>query len=265
MMVELEPGSVTLDAQRLLPPDLPTRPRALAILDGVQEGRILADRSDEPTWLVVVERLEGTVYAGGTLTAAALSRALAAVQPESDDFVIGFSGPDDPMRGLVPSNPSFRGEAIDFTDREPPADEADAAAQPAPDGLRLAELTADLLPRTEWYQATLRAYGSPEGWSERGIGRCLLAGREVAAEAMAGPRVRGLMEMGVATRGPYRRRRYATYLAQQVARACEERGDTVWWNASADNLPSQAIARRLGFRRQCRYELVAYPISAFRR
>lgn len=265
MVVELEPGHVEPAIERLLPIDMPTRPRALAVLDGVLAGCIFADRSDDPTWLVVVELFEGTVFGGGALTAVALERVLAATEPESDDFVIGFTGPDDPIRGLVPANPSFRGEAIDYSDRQPPADEAEAVARPAPDGLRLAELTAELLPQTEWYRATLRAFGSPAGWSERGIGRCLLAGREVAAEAMAGPRVRGLMEMGVATRGPYRRHGYATYLARQVARACEARGDRVWWNTSADNLPSQAIARRLGFRTERRYELVAYPTSAFRR
>jgi RimJ/RimL family protein N-acetyltransferase len=42
-----------------------------------------------------------------------------------------------------------------------------------------------------------------------------------------------------------------------VARACEARGDTVWWNANAGNAPSIAIARRIGFQRERAYEVVA--------
>jgi GNAT superfamily N-acetyltransferase len=102
-----------------------------------------------------------------------------------------------------------------------------------------------------------------DGWRERGVGRALLDGRTVVAESMAGPRVRGMLEMGVATRGPYRRRGCGLYLSRLVARACEERGDRVWWNASATNVPSLRIARRLGFRTERRYELVAFRTDAF--
>jgi GNAT superfamily N-acetyltransferase len=79
----------------------------------------------------------------------------------------------------------------------------------------------------------------------------------VAAESNAGPRCRGLLEMGVVTREPFRRRGFGTLVSVAVARACEERGDRVWWNANATNVPSLAIARRLGFSTERRYEVVA--------
>lgn len=265
MVVELEPGRVEPAVEGLLPTDLPTRPRALGVIDGVLAGRVWADQARDPTWTIVLETADGTVYAGGSLPAGALQHCLSGVETRSGELVVGFCGPDDPVRRILPSDPFFAGQAIDFTDRVPPADERDVLAQPPPEGTRLAILDADLLPRTEWYEDTLHAYGSPEGWDRNGVGRCLLVGREVAAEAMAGPRVRRTMEMGVATRGPYRRRGYGTLVSRHVARACEAAGDRVWWNTSADNIPSQAIARRLGFRREHRYELVAYRTSAFRR
>jgi predicted GNAT family acetyltransferase len=83
------------------------------------------------------------------------------------------------------------------------------------------------------------------------------------AEAMAGPRVRGMLEMGVATREPYRGRGYGTLLSRYVARTCEAEGEAVWWNANATNAPSLAIARRLGFRVERRYDLIAYRTGAW--
>jgi hypothetical protein len=245
-------------AERLIADEAPTRPRALAVIDGVLAGRIWTDDAADPAWAVVIETGDGTVYAGGAIDSAILAAVLQDVVTASGDLIVGFSGPDDPLRAIVPADPYHRGEAIDFTDRVPPPDEAEAVDRPAPDGLRLVELDEALLPRTEWYEDTLHSYGSAERWTRNGIGRCLLAGREVTAQAMAGPRVRGLMEMGVATRGPYRRRGYGTLVSQLVARACEDGGDRVWWNTSAENAPSQAIARRLGYRHERRYDLVAY-------
>jgi RimJ/RimL family protein N-acetyltransferase len=96
-----------------------------------------------------------------------------------------------------------------------------------------------------------------ERWEEHGIGCAVLVEGKVAAESIAGPRSRGMLEMGVVTREPYRRRGYGTLASRAVARACEERGYRVWWNANSENLPSIRIARRLGFRRERRYDLVA--------
>jgi GNAT superfamily N-acetyltransferase len=263
--LELIPGAIGPDVERLLPADLPTRPRALGVIDSALAGRAWVDDPDAPRWTVVVETSDGTVFVGGDVPAPTLVDLLRGVETDAGDLIFGFAGSDDPVRRIVPPDPYFRGEAIDFTDRVVPADEAVAVAGLPPAGVRLADLDGEVLPRTEWYADTLSAYGSAERWAELGIGRVLLAGSEVAAEAMAGPRIRGLMEMGVATRGPYRRNGYGTYLSRLVARACEANGDRVWWNTSATNLPSQRIARRLGFRTERRYDLVAYRTDAFGR
>ena len=247
----------TAPFERLIRTDAPTRPRAVAVLDGVLAGRVWADDWVDPTVALVIEEADGTVWAGGPLTAQAVSVTLAGVDTASGDLIFGFADADDPLHALVPSAPYWTGEAIDFTDRWPAPDEAEAIEPHLEEGHTVVPLDGEILPLTEWYEDTVRAFGSVERWTELAIGFGVLAGDHLASEAMAGPRVRGLTEMGVATRERYRRRGYGTLVSRLTARACEARGDRPWWNANAGNQPSIAIARRIGFQRERRYELAA--------
>lgn len=243
--------------EELLAPDIPTRPRALAVLDGVLAGRIWVDDPRAPRSLVVVETADGTVYAGGALTREAVRHALLGCETASSDLVFGFSGPADPLRELVPAEPYWQGEAIDFTDRRPPDDELAPPERALSEGAVLVRLDRSTLPLTAWYEDTIFAFGSMEAWEAHGIGYAVMTDGAVVAEAVAGPGCRGLLEMGVTTVEAFRRRGFGTAVSRAAARACEERGDRVWWNANAGNAPSLAIARRLGFRSERRYELVA--------
>jgi GNAT superfamily N-acetyltransferase len=255
---ELKPPFDAPAIEALIRPDVPARPRALAVLDGVLAGRVWADDARRPSVALVLEDADGTVWAGGPLTQDAAAKILADVATASDDLIFGFADADDPLRGMLPRAPYWTGEAIDFTDRDPRGEEEDAlAATPLEAGHRIVELDADTLPLIDWYEDTLRAFGSIERWLDLGVGFGVLAGDQLAAEAMAGPRTRGLLEMGVATRERFRGRGYGTLVSRLVARACEARGDRVWWNANAANAPSIAIARRLGFRHERRYHLAA--------
>ncbi len=251
----LEPPYNAAALGALIRADAPTRPRALAVLDGVLSGHVWADDRDAPTAVLVMEDADGTTYAGGELTRDMVSATLAGVPTRAGDLIFGFADSADPLRDLVPDEPYWSGEAIDFTDRVPPADEGASLA--APEGARIIQLDESTLPMTEWYEDTVHAAGSVERWMELGIGFAVMVGDEMAAEATAGPRCRGLMEMGVITRERFRGRGFGLLVSRLTARACEARGDRVWWNANAGNGPSLAIARRLGFRTERRYELVA--------
>jgi GNAT superfamily N-acetyltransferase len=256
-LVQLAPPFEAGAIEWLIRTDAPTRPRALAVLDGVLAGRVWADDPADPTAALIIEDADGTVWAGGPVTPAAAAETLAGVETASGDLIFGFAAGDDPLRTLVPKEPYWTGEAIDFTDRQPPVEEGEAVDRELEDGHLVVQLDASTLPLIEWYDDTVLAFGSVERWMSLGIGYGVLAGDALASEAMAGPRVRGVMEMGVATRERFRGRGYGTLVSRLVARACEARGDEVWWNANAGNLPSIAIARRLGFRRERRYELAA--------
>lgn len=251
-MIELNPTLTTANLEPMLPADVPARPRAVAVVDGLLAGRVWVDDPERPRAMLVIETADGTVYGGGDLARDAVADALSGVEAKSGDLIFGFRGPDDPMRELVPGEPYWRGEAIDFTNRQPHPE-----VSGIPDDVEIARIDAALLARTEWAEDMLHAFGSPERWEELGVGRAVIAGDELLAECLAGPRTRGLLEMGVITREPFRGRGYGTLVSRLVAEACEAAGDRVWWNANAGNEPSIRIARRLGFRRERRYELVA--------
>jgi RimJ/RimL family protein N-acetyltransferase len=78
---------------------------------------------------------------------------------------------------------------------------------------------------------------------------------------MAGPRTRGVMEMGVWVHESHRGRGLGTLVSLHTAVGCEATGATVWWNTNADNRASIGIARRIGFSRERSYDLVAYRTS----
>jgi GNAT superfamily N-acetyltransferase len=252
-LTEIAPGPATAGFEPMLPADLPTRPRAVAVLDGVLAGRVWTDDPAVPGAVLVMETADGTVYGSGRLTRDAIADALDGVETLAGDLIFGFRGPDDRLRDMVPGDPYWRGEAVDFTERRA----TDPAGGHVPDGCELVRIDAALLPRTEWGEDTIHAFGSAERWEELGIGYALVRDGELLAECLAGPRARGMLEMGVVTREAHRGHGYGTLVSRTVAEACEARGDRVWWNAHTGNEPSIRIARRIGFARERLYELVA--------
>ncbi len=257
-LVEAGPAARALEG--LFPPDLPARPRLHGPIDGVLTGLVLADDHTPPGWAVVAEA-DGTTYVGGAIDAATLAAVLARLARELPELFVGLRGPDDPVRDLLPQGLGLWSRAIDFPRRVPPPDDVERLAPP--DGLRVVEMGAELFARTAWYADTLRAFGSIERWLELGIGRALLDGDELLADATAGPRIRGTYEVGVRTEPAQRGRGYGTLVARHLVRAIEERGCRTWWNTSQDNPASAAMARRLGFMNERVYDLVWYAPGTF--
>lgn len=261
-MRQIAPGPTGAPLDRFFASNLPTRPRCIGVLDGSLGGVIWADERDPPAWVVVTELADGTTYIGGAIGTGELQLVFGCLAPASGDIIIGFAGADDRIRNVLPADPYYRGEAIDFTDRVAPPDEERLLAPP--EGLRVVDMDADLFMRTQWHADLLVAFGGVDRWRAGGIGRCLMGGDEIMCEAMAGPPIRGLMEVGVLTAEAHRGRGYATLTCRHVVRACESRGLAPWWNTSAGNAASMTVARRLGFSRERRYELVAYRAERFR-
>ena len=262
-MRTIEPGEVARALEGRFPANLPARQRLLGVIDGVLAGAIRAADADPPAWITITELSDGTTYVAGTISGTELADVMASVEPFSREIVIGFSGETDPVRRMVPTAGMQMSRAIDFLVRVPPPDETTRLA--VPEGLRIAAIDADLLPRTAWYEDTLTAFGSVERWLVLGLGVALLdAADSVVCEATAGPEIRGRTEIGVRTAPEHRGRGYATLTCRHLARAIEARGLSPWWNANAENISSIRAARTLGFTDERPYELAWWSIDAFR-
>lgn len=262
-MRPIDPGTAAAAGlEGMLPLDLPARQRCLGVLDGTLTGAIRADDADPPGWMTVTELADGTTYVGGDVSPLQLAAIFATLEPVSGEFVVGLREPDDPVRAMLPGRGVRWSRAIDFTDRVPPPDEA-AGLEP-PSGCVVVAMDPSLLARTAWYADTLMAFGTIERWLEFGLGRALVCGDELRCDATAGPLIRGQMEIGVRTAPDYGGRGYASVTCRHLARDIEARGHAPWWNTNAENAPSIALARALGFRRERAYDLAWWEAAAFR-
>lgn len=87
---------------------------------------------------------------------------------------------------------------------------------------------------------------------------CLLYEGKVAAEATTGPVIRGVVELGVATHTIHRRKGYATLACAKLIQECQAHGYKTYWNTNIANIPSIALARKLGYVSEKKYRLLAW-------
>lgn len=251
-MIELTPIQVTPALRSLCPTQGPTYRRCYAVLDGVAPGRILADDDTAPTWLAVQESFDdGTLFLGGAVEPE-LTADLIQLLRQTVGVTIGLT-PDDPLLAVLPPNPDYDGGAIDFEARALEVD-LERLVQP-PGGLRLARIDEELLPRCAWGPWMIVNLGAV---LDHGLGYCLLDGEQVVAEAFAGGNVGGLLEMGTITHADYRGRGLGTVVCARTILECERLGYRTWWNTALTNVASAGLARKLGYRVERPYRVLAW-------
>jgi GNAT superfamily N-acetyltransferase len=254
-MIEVSPNQVTPQLRALFDPSMPAGFRCFAVIAGDVAGRILTDDPARPTWGVVQEAAFGTLYPGGALTASTWNTLIAQLRVHGD-VLIGL-WPDDERIQLLPQNPDYDGWTLDLTDRTADVD-LDAYLRQIPDGCQIHSVDRQLFERSEDRDFYQILYGSVEQALEKGLARFLMRGDEICCEAWAYFAARGTIEIATATREPYRGRGYATITCAQIIRECEARGYQTYWNCAKQNLASAALARKLGYRTEKEYRLLAW-------
>lgn len=253
-MIEISPAHVTPALAALFPEHGHVYRRCLAVLDGVQAGRILTDDAETPTWGVVQETSEGTIFLGGSLGATSVA-ALVAELRRTHDVIFGAPA-NDPWLALMPPEPGYDGAVIDFSQRDEALDLEFLIHVPT--GLRLERIDAKFLERCAWGGYKVEVFGSGAAALQHGLGYCLLDGEQVVSEAFAGPLSRGTLEIGTITHADYQRRGLATIVCARTILECERLGYQTWWNCAKQNLGSAATARKLGYRREDEFRLLAW-------
>lgn len=251
-MIVFDAGDAPPAVGALIPRSGPLWRRAFTVLDGTAAGRILTDDATAPTWAAVHEHSDdGTLFLRGALTRDLIGDLFTTLRQER--MVLLCLRADDPLRALLPDAPDYDADSIDFDERTP-----EIALEPLctpPDGLRLARVDQELLPRLAW-----GAWAAPSDAAAlvHGLGYCLLDGERVVAEAFAGPITGGALEVGTITHEDYRQRGLARIVCARTMLECERLGHRTWWNAMATNAASIHLARSLGYRAELPYRSLAW-------
>ena len=236
-------------------PPIPTR--LWAMLDGLMRSRALVDEPSQPETVFLQDPTEGTIFMGGRVTRPLLEQAIATLRGHQEVLVCLW--PEDPRLAMLPGGNTYRGVAIDFSDRSPDVDPGGAGSVPA--GFQLVRIDAKLAPRIEGFDYYVKMFGSLELALQHTIGYCLMQDDQIACESIAGPLTRGVAEMGVETAADFRGRGLATCTAACVIRECEALGYRAFWNAAQQNESSVALARRLGFKTEQPVTVLAWSVE----
>jgi GNAT superfamily N-acetyltransferase len=253
-MIQVPPDQVTPQLRALFDPHMPAGFRCFAAIAGDAAGRILTDDPIHPTWGAVQEGAFGTVYPGGTLATSTWNRLIAKLR-EAGDVLVGL-WPDDERIQLLPSPLDYDGFTLDFTDR-PLGAGLDGYSQ-IPAGCHMRNLDQELFERSEDHDFYSVLYGSTEQALEKVYARFLMRGDEICCESYAYFAALGTIEIATSTREAYRGRGYATITCAHLIQECEARGYQTYWNCAKQNLASAAIARKLGYRAEKEYRLLAW-------
>jgi RimJ/RimL family protein N-acetyltransferase len=257
-LIQLNSAQVTPALKSLFDQPMPSEIRYFAVLEGGIPGQIFTDDATNPTWGIVRETTYGATYLGGTFDAQSVSEIITELR-KSGDVVIG-AYLDDPLIALLPTPFEHDGLAVDYTDR--PLHEGLEAYLQVPEGCTVRRVDAALFERSVERDSNLAGYSTVEKALEHVVGFYLMKDDEILAESFAGPAVLGIREMGVVTIKEHRQRGYATTTAAHLIHCCEQLGNQTFWNCDKNNLPSNALARKLGYRKAQEYRVIAWFKSA---
>jgi GNAT superfamily N-acetyltransferase len=224
----------------------PQARRCFAVLNGVPPaGKIIVDDLLHPQWAVIQEVYDNDLFLGGKIEAAAF-RSLFADLRKDGDVLVGM-GLDDPRISLLPAGLSYDGRMLEFYDR-PMGEGLEKYLSQVPVDCNLKRIDRELILRTEWGPGDVEMSGGLDGWEKTHFGYCLMRGDEILSEATVGLPALGLYEPGVFTQESYRGMGYGTITTARLIQEIESMGAQTYWNCDKDNLPSIAIARKLGYR-----------------
>lgn len=255
-MNQITSDRVTVALRSLFRTDEPQTRRCFSVLDGLNSrGKIITDHPIHPTWAVVQEAYDGSLYFGGRVTTATVGKVFATLRQEGD-VLVGLWH-DDPRLQLLPPNPDYDGYTLEFYDR-PIGQGLDVYVQQAPADCQIKRLDRDLIIRTEWGPNDVKHAGGLDMWEKTCFGYCLMRGDEILSEATVGVPALGLYEPGVFTQKAHRGKGYGTMTTARLIQEIEAKGGQTYWNCAKQNASSAAIARKLSYRVEKEYRCLVW-------
>jgi GNAT superfamily N-acetyltransferase len=234
---------------------MPTAIRCFAVLDGGNAAKILTDNPNCPCRGYVWEPDDGTLYQGGTQDRDVLCRVVAMLR--QDGLVaVGFRE-NDPSVDFLPPDPDAGAACLEF-DRPVGSSDLSPYLGQLPEGYQIYRMDRKLVERSPKRDEIVIRYGSIDNFLDKGAAVCVMHGEETVCEAYADMNVMGVRELGVTTQKAYRGQGFATIVCAHLIQICDETDCQTYWNCAKLNLASAALARKLGFRNEREYKLLAW-------
>jgi len=230
----------------------PNDPALAAVLSGHAPGRAVVDDDTAPRQALLRSEYSFAFLSRGA-EQAFLEQAVAQVQREQSMLLVWPSSEKEtklqPPASYLSIVPRF-----EYRDRRAMGD----PPGPLPDGFALRRTDAELLGRCIWRHEVIRACGSAENFLERCFGWCIMRGDEIASEAYAVFRGKGVFEIGVVTARAHRGVGLAVHACHRLIEQCEEQGLRAYWSCHQDNRASNRVAAKLGFTDRRPYRFFLY-------
>jgi GNAT superfamily N-acetyltransferase len=254
-LIEIQPAQVTRELKALFDPHTPTAIRCQAVLGGGNAGRIFVDDPHNPCIGYVWERDDGTLYQGGQKDPQLLHHLVATLRQDSL-VALGFRD-GDPALEQFPPEPDAGAECVEL---KRPAGGSDLSAfLKLPQGFTVHRMDRELLEESPRLDETLYRYGALDRYLETGMDVCILRGDEFVCEAGADMEINSVREIGVVTEHAFRGGRgFGTLVTAHLLQWCDELGCSTYWDCVRLNIGSLKIARKLGFRNERPYKLLAW-------
>jgi GNAT superfamily N-acetyltransferase len=228
---------------------------AEAILEGTL-GEALADNEDNPqVALLEIPKIKLFIPAGDATHPAA--RELMTKPPKLSAFI--FASPEwEELFKEIQAGKLVGMERYAFTSEKLELEHLRKLAARIVDGYRLAPIDLSLAKRlgaerSEFASAHMMLFDSPEDFSARGFGFCVLAGDEIVSAASTFAVCAKGIEIQVSTREKQRGKGLATAVVAQLLIHSLQNGLDPNWDA--ENARSVGLAKKLGYTPQGNYTL----------
>ncbi|MFO7881912.1 MAG: GNAT family N-acetyltransferase [Kosmotogaceae bacterium] len=94
-----------------------------------------------------------------------------------------------------------------------------------------------------------------DSFGDKGTGYCALVGDTIVSWCLSVYAFENEREIGLETVTDFRKQGYATAVARKTIKECKNRGYNLHWHSRQNNIPSIALAEKLGFIRIKNYEV----------
>ncbi|OGO28249.1 MAG: hypothetical protein A2136_05665 [Chloroflexi bacterium RBG_16_54_11] len=254
-LVEIQAQQATQALKALFDRWMPTAIRCQAVLGGGNAGRIFVDDPAHPRTAYAWERDDGTLYQGGVKDSEALQQMVGLLRQDGP-VVLGFRDGDSEVEQFPPE-PQLGAECVEL---ERPAKGSDLSEYLIlPPGFEIHRMGRELLEKSPRLDETLFRYGSLDRYLETGLDVCIMRGDEFVCEAGADMQIDGVREVGVVTEHAYRGGGgFGKLVTAHLLQWCDELGCSTYWDCVKLNIASLKIARKLGFRNERSYKLLAW-------